>query len=374
MKTKRKTEDHEHIPTTGARTSGSRACARALIWLLMVALPAAGQDREGTRKPNAPTRFLVRAKNGRVFPPFGGPVSNRVILRGSASGDGSSVWVNEGAGCRLTLPFSLFGLQPDYAAAFGGAGAEQILQGHITRWYGYQVRSDPKCPLVFQWVRDLGCVRLCGRGTLKRPDGVTHELGAEEDTAFWVAKAQSEDVLTREGAAQALGYLFQAGRDGEKTIKTLVRLLGDSEMAVRRDAAESLGRIADPRTSEALVPLLRDEAEDWWVAEVAAESLAKIPGGLGAESVRTLSEALGGGDVKAAALSAQALAAGGEEAVAPLVAALGRGDPAVRENAARSLAALGNANAIEPLKAMLAKEKNGKVKDAAGKALELLAK
>jgi len=66
----------------------------------------------------------------------------------------------------------------------------------------------------------------------------------------------SPDALSREAAVQALGWLGK----GEKTesLQALVKALKDTQPAVRRSAAESLGRIGD----QTVMPALQAASQD----------------------------------------------------------------------------------------------------------------
>jgi hypothetical protein len=313
-------------------------------------------------KPSEP-RFILLTKEGKPFPPFGGGPTNRVLLRGSPKESKDGAWVTEGAGYRVAF------LLGNYPGTFGGSGVEQVLEGAVTNWYGYDVDSDPSYPLAFKWVKEIGCVRLSGKGTLKGPDGVVHPLGANDSVDYWLERAKDPDVLVRQGAAQALGYLARTKEDKDRALPALTTSLGDSAMEVRRDAAEALGRLGDPRASEALVPLLDDEAEEWWPAEVAAEALSKIRTGLTARSVSKLVGSLNGKKEKGAAVAALSLAAAGTDAVAPLVNALGHASSLVRRNAANALGIIGDPGSKVALQSLVKVEQDDDVKKAAMVAL-----
>jgi len=100
----------------------------------------------------------------------------------------------------------------------------------------------------------------------------------------WLLRMKSEDLLDKESAAQALGYLAKTTEEKDKAVPTLIKVLEDKVMEVRRNAAEALGRLRDERVMEDLVPLLKDSESEWWVAAVAAseknssqKQLRKLP-------------------------------------------------------------------------------------------------
>ncbi len=66
---------------------------------------------------------------------------------------------------------------------------------------------------------------------------------------------KTEDVLARERIAFALGTIT-TGQDSEAAVASLVQALGDRHVALRRQAAQSLGRLAQPGAID-LKPVLR---------------------------------------------------------------------------------------------------------------------
>jgi len=140
--------------------------------------------------------------------------------------------------------------------------------------FAWRFESDPQYPLTFKLTKANGYVYLCGRGTITTSKGTLHRFGSTDSVNTWLPLVTSTSQLDREGAAQALGWLTKTRQDREKAVPALVTALKDKAIEVRRDAAEALGRIGDPRAIEALTLMLRDESD--WVRDVAQESLGLV--------------------------------------------------------------------------------------------------
>jgi HEAT repeat protein len=231
-------------------------------------------------------------------------------------------------------------------------------------------------------VKDHGYTYICGCGTVTdRRDDKIFRLGYGDSVDKWLPLMKSSDQLDREGAAQALGWLAKTKEDKDKAVPVLIEALSDNAMEVRRDSAESLGRIGDSRAKESLEKIAKGDKDDW-VREVAEESVGLI-------EVKIASDKLANGDKTAIAEFSKALdhkwflvrrtaveflAKGGSEAVEPLITALKNDDSEVRSNAAKILAEIGDKQALEPLKSALADEKDEDVKKALSEAIEKLGK
>jgi TPR repeat protein len=119
----------------------------------------------------------------------------------------------------------------------------------------YAFESDPQFPLTFRVVRDQGLVYLCGRGQI-RGLGVDLRLGQQSAMTDWSAiLLKGQSVLSREGAAQAMGWLKDP-----KWVPPLIAAMTNSteDVAVRRSAIEAAGRICDARA----LPILEKLASD----------------------------------------------------------------------------------------------------------------
>jgi hypothetical protein len=240
--------------------------------------------------------------------------------------------------------------------------------------------SDPAYPLVLKSALD-GWVVLCGRGriTLAASPGQVFIAGSDDTVAAWLPLLKRDDQLLREGAAQALGYLAGTTDDTEKAVPALMDALKDSAWEVRRNAAEALGRIGDPRATEALARLTDPANEkDDWVRDVAEESVGLIgvktaaPKLPNEPALTTLTEGLKHKWPLVRKTAAELLAKGGAPAVEPLIASLKDEDARVRAAAATSLGAIGDARAIDPLKQSLSEETDEAAKQAMADALKLL--
>lgn len=213
-------------------------------------------------------RFVIKE----IMPAEGiGGEDNRILID---EVDGSLKVMAERAGYRLQLSLSFgHGFTGGASPSYWYAGAEHVLHGKITL-EGYTFESDPRYPLTFKLIRDVGYAYLCGRGTVTDQAGTSHRLGYEDTVDTWLPRLTSEDQLDREGAAQALGRLATTDQDKDKVVPALIEALKDEAMQVRRNAAESLGLLKDQRAVEPLREALFDTSK--WVTEVVAEALEQI--------------------------------------------------------------------------------------------------
>lgn len=198
-------------------------------------------------------------------------------------------------------------------------------------------------------------------------------------------------------AATDLGKMGGAPALREAAVRALAQaLINDIDYNVRLNAAESLGKIGDPRAVEPLAKATEDSEEA--VRSVATQALGKI----GKPAVESLIEALkssddsvrmyaamGLGKIKdlravkplveamriktrlggAEGSAAQALTEIGEPAVEPLIAVLKESDEKVRRLAAISLGDISDIRAVEALIDAL-KDSSKKVRGDAAKALK----
>jgi HEAT repeat protein len=194
-------------------------------------------------------------------------------------------------------------------------------------------------------------------------------LRAEEDIDGLIGALASEDGLTRQRAALALGDFGDA-----KAARPLIRALGDPLTAVREAAADSLAMLGTAAVGPLVELIERPEASEGYEEPGAVEGAKAVvgPGGQAWEIAtrrdlrRVYAAAILGeiGDASAAEPLARALrdanddlrcqasvalAKFGREAVEPLRAALADPDPDVRIVAAGVLGDIGDASAVEPL-------------------------
>ncbi len=157
------------------------------------------------------------------------------------------------------------------------AGAELFFSEKDTKFYGATFNAESNYPLVFKFVKGLGLVYLCGKGTITTSKSIIYQLGSNDNFNIWLNRLKSTNSLVREGASQALGWLTQNSLDVEKSITALIEASRDTSKYVRRNVAESLGRIGDPRALPCLDVLsdTNNEKENI-VREVAKESIQQI--------------------------------------------------------------------------------------------------
>lgn len=262
-----------------------------------------------------------------------------------------------GAGYRATFMLDFSGGQGEisYSPIWAYAGAEHIYDGNVWN-YETTFDSDPEYPLTFKLVMDEGYVYLSGRGTVTTKDGETVSLGMDDTVDTWLPKLTSTIQIQREGAAQALGWLAKTQGEIDKVVPALIEALKDPAMPVRRDAAEALGRLNDPRAVNPLYELLSDA--DAWVADVAVEALQK--GGavnLTTEQITPLIDHLTSTDQDARLRALRLLGATKNElAYEPLNGLLTDADLTVRAEVAKALGAFGDQRSLQPLIDLLADE------------------
>jgi HEAT repeat protein len=206
-----------------------------------------------------------------------------------------------------------------------------------------------------------------------------------------VVMLKDPDELARENAADSLGKIGDP-----RTVDPLIELLYDSVPEVRQMAATALGRIGDPRAIDPISEVLKDpypivrraatqalielgpdaieplvtvlEAPD----EDLRQSVVKAMGKFGEPSVELLLPYLEHADSTVRASAAEALGTiGDHRAVRPLINLLTDEDDEVRKIAALSLGQIGDEEAIDPLVAAI-KYAEADMRQAAARALEML--
>ena len=149
-------------------------------------------------------------------------------------------------------------------------------------------------------------------------------------------------------------------------VQDLIRVLGNREDSnARACAAEALGKIGDARAVEPLCAALKDRNPDTWAVRCsAAEALAMIGD---ARAVEPLCATFTDGNGYVHWSVSKALKKFGSEAVGSLCVALKDRYWSVRCGAAEVLGEIGDARAVEPLRAAL--KDIEEVREAAAKAL-----
>lgn len=310
---------------------------------------------------------LENVKPGKLFvvnhtdPPQQGP-SVRITMNQRAPGVVSAG--APGAAYCLDMVFDTSSLR--MSVQEHTEGSEHIWLGTL-KFGDEAIESAPGYPLTFKWKKGKGYVYLCGKGYFTYK-GKTFRFGFGDSVDIQVPRMKSQDPLEREAAAQALGWLAGPGRRRDKAVSALIGALDDKAMEVRRNAAESLGRVADPRAAPALARLRKAEGESQsWVRDVAEEALGLISVKQAAKKLpdpgafSILSEALKHASSHVREAAAGALGAAGSRASAVLLTALKDKDAGVREAAVRSLQRAGDTQVLESLRTALASEEDGDV-------------
>lgn len=149
---------------------------------------------------------------------------------------------------------------PDRSLVLVSDTCRVIDSGLLPTW---EMNSDPSYPLTFKVVKGLGYVYMCGKGTVKSPGGHIQNLGEADTPEKWIPSLSSSDLLIREAAAQALGWL-----GGMKGVPALIKALKDPSPMVRRSACEALGKIGDRNALPALQTASQDSHT--WTSETAS--------------------------------------------------------------------------------------------------------
>lgn len=141
-----------------------------------------------------------------------------------------------------------------------GHGSRYILVGgkHILANNKYELFSDPSYPLLFYLCRNKGLVYLSGKGNVKFENEAVFNLGKDHNVERMLSLLNSDDVLVREGAAWALGWLPKNVDETRKAQTELIEHLCD-HVYVKITAIESLGRIG----SSDIIPELEKCLEEW---------------------------------------------------------------------------------------------------------------
>jgi HEAT repeat protein len=154
------------------------------------------------------------------------------------------------------------------------------------------------------------------------------------------------DPLVRRQAAQALGEIKDP-----RAVQPLIGLLKDRDALIRRHAVEALGKIKDGRAVSPLAARLADKREESHVRTAAAEALGTLRDPAALES---LIAGLTAPDWALRSRAAEALGKIGDvRALDPLMDALRDQDPVVRGYAVEALGELKDLRAVVPVGAAL---------------------
>ena len=163
----------------------------------------------------------------------------------------------------------------------------------------------------------------------------------------------------------------ETSADGE--LGDLINALKDKDAGVRKKAAEALGKLADARTLNSLIEVLRnDENRD--VRQMAAWALGQIDDARTVDPLSYASVKDADGYVRKEAYNAlQRSTVGGNKVDSrssdPIIGALKDEDQGVRNRAAEALGHLKNATAVDPLIEVLRNDENRDVRQMAAWAL-----
>ena len=192
---------------------------------------------------------------------------------------------------------------------------------------------------------ELGHIHSLGR----QPVDVLTSLGKPAVEPL-IAQLKDHDPLVRRQAAEGLGEIKDP-----RAVEPLIALLNDRDSLIRRHAVKALGKIKDVRAVSPLIPVLNDKDEEWHVRMAAAEALGWIGE---RDTVEPLVSALE--DPHWIVRSRAAIALGriqDPRAVVPLIfAIITDQDPLVRGYVADALGEIKDARAIEPLRTALEDE------------------
>ena len=173
-----------------------------------------------------------------------------------------------------------------------------------------------------------------------------------------MAALNDPDPLVRRQAAEALGKIGDP-----RAIEPLIAIMSDPDPLIRRQAIQALRRINDPIAANTLIKILVDKDEQPYVRATAAEALGKLRQ---ASAVDSLISVLQDEQWVVRSRAVQALGRiKDSRAVDPLIGALNDRDATVRRYAAHALGNLKDARAIEPLKAALEDGNSGVRRNAA---------
>jgi len=175
-----------------------------------------------------------------------------------------------------------------------------------------------------------------------------------------IAVLKDKNMYVRRWSAWSLGYI-----KSDRAVEPLINALKDENVYVRSHAANALGRIKDTRAVEPLIAALKDESV--YVREEAANALGRIKD---TRAVEPLIVALKDVEAYVRMYSARSLGdMKSARAVDPLIAALKDESVYVRDGAVSALGEIRDTRAVEPLINAL-KDENEDIRRHAANALE----
>lgn len=171
---------------------------------------------------------------------------------------------------------------------------------------------------------------------LFKPNVKKMEKNKDVDGLLWALKQEKSDV--RKEAAEALGRIGDP-----KTIEPLIKAFTDTNEQVSHSAIEAVGRIGEP----AIEPLSRAlNRGDWLLQRQAPRALGKIGS---PRAIELLLGAFRTDDWGFQLLLSDVLGQIGERAVDQLIQALKHESISIRRGAAMGLGNIRSAKAVEPL-------------------------
>ena len=177
------------------------------------------------------------------------------------------------------------------------------------------------------------------------PTEITTDMGGPAVKPL-IAALSDPDPLVRRQAAEALGRMSDP-----RSVEPLIDGLSDPDPLIRRQIIQALGKIKDPRAIDPLIKILIDTDEKPYIRATAAEALGSIQQDI---AVNALISALYDEHWVVRSRAVQALGKIKDpRAVDSLIGRLKDGDATVRGYAAQALGELKDARAVEPLKAAL---------------------
>lgn len=209
-------------------------------------------------------------------------------------------------------------------------------------WLAGVCGAQPQLQPHLQALRcDVAAVRSQAATTLGRS-------GARSAVPGLVAALGDADPGVRRESAKALGAIKDAA-----AVPPLVKALADSDANVRLYAAYALGEIKDPRSVDALLQAF--EEEEWAVRDQVLWALGEIGGvhGVGEEIAERVAATLRNPHTSRDEVVWLLRRLDREPAVQQVAALLSEGDPAVRSRALDVLGHLGSTAATEAIVAGL---------------------